>query len=88
MISDLANYLQVDEEKRHLINDLLFPEHYLKANFSLSDSDFSEYDLKQVKRPTKYCPKCFKKFEQFKNSGNSEISNIKRRVRRTQYEIN
>ena len=67
MISDLANYLQVDEDKKNLINEILFPKEYLKASMDSLDYDFDESELRQLKRPTKYCPKCFKKFDNDEN---------------------
>ena len=75
MLSDLSRYLEVDRQKRQLVDDVLLPayeEHIVfksKRNVLKSVELFDEvdFDACEALPLTKYCPKCHREFPEDAN---------------------
>ena len=65
MLTDLTKYLEVDLEKRSLVDSVLYPSVELHKLYA---PDLMEYCEDYLDIPlSKYCPKCHRKFPQDKN---------------------
>jgi hypothetical protein len=78
ILKDFSNCLEVDKEKKRLVNDILFPElkikleepSFYKMHELIDDyceEDSVAYKSRRSRRPTKYCPECYREYPEREN---------------------